>query len=82
MVVAGQRLLRARHWCPGGSFPTSYTAGGPLGTIPSSVAGLIRAGATRHSALSFVGTVISRRRILPVGPFGRLSTNQTRRGYL
>jgi hypothetical protein len=38
----------------------------------------------RHDcvALSVVGTVTSRRRILPVAPFGRLSTIHTRRGYL
>ena len=33
-------------------------------------------------APSVTGATISRRTTLPVGPFGRLSTNQTRRGYL
>ena len=35
-----------------------------------------------RGAHPFPGSSISRLRILPVGPFGRSSTNQIRRGYL
>src|ERR1700753_2430912 len=35
-----------------------------------------------YRVLSLVGMVISRLRSFPVGPLGRASTSQTRRGYL
>ena len=43
---------------------------------------ILARGRMRDGALNRSGGSISRLRILPVGPFGRSSRNQTRRGYL
>ncbi len=80
-IVAVSAVAATLGLCGGGVGHFAATTSADV-VLPVTPLTLVTYLAGRYSALSVAGTVISRRTIFPVGPFGRLSTNQIRRGYL
>jgi len=62
--------------------PKDVTARDPLDDVELMWCAWSESGYEPVEASTFSGTSISRFRILPVGPLGSSSTNQTLRGYL